>query len=108
MEAISNACGFVCTSACTQLMKFLRLEALGTMIYSYEYKRPKRRNNYTITFSDESNHEFFGIVEYFVEVHVAANSQIGVLALVTILSTTVLAHGLSSELLTTFTGSKVK
>ena len=103
MEAISNACGFLCTSTHAvpvQVMKFLRLEAveLDTVIYSNEYKRPKRRNC-TVVFLNDSNHESFGVVEYFVEIHKANVSQTVVLALVTLLSTTALTHGLSSELL---------
>ena len=61
---------------CTTKIKFLRLELGHSVIYSHEYKRPTKRNDYTIMYGSME----FGQVEYFLEV--VCDKNIIVLALI--------------------------
>ena len=49
-------------------MTMHRIEIRGTVLYTRQYKRVKKRNSYTIVY-DKNNSKQFGSIEYFVFIH---------------------------------------
>lgn len=46
-----------------------RLEIQGTVYYSGQYKRVKKRNSYTIVYVDKRRSKTIAFIEYFVFIH---------------------------------------
>lgn len=52
-----------------QLVTMYRIEIRGTIYYSRQYQRVKKRNSDTIIYMDQNNLNKFALIEYFVYIH---------------------------------------
>lgn len=52
-----------------QLVTMYRIEVRGTLYYSRQYQRVKKRNSYTIAYLDRNKLKKFALIEYFVYIH---------------------------------------
>lgn len=77
-------------------LKFFRLELRDSVIYSHEYTRPTKRNDYTVMFSLAGTQKEFGQVECFVEA-IGEQNQLQVLALICPFTTTIFSVSCGSS-----------
>ena len=52
-----------------QVITVYRVEVKGTLYYSRQYQRTKKRNSYTVMYYDLNRFKRFALIEYFVFVH---------------------------------------
>ena len=80
MEAIDSFSGLDLDFRLNLCTKFYRIKKSDVIFNSEEYKRPKRLNNYTVSYRDKDCNEKFGVIEFFIELQDTTSSTTAVVA----------------------------